>query len=55
MQFQYGCQAYIVAHLEKYGQHTRLRIAEAFAEELKLNDRWIIFPQLGHWNATELL
>ena len=45
----------VYAHLENHAQYTCLRIAEAFATELKLFDRWVVGLELGYWYATELL
>ena len=47
--------SYFVLYLENHAQYTCLRIAEAFASEVELGDRWVVGLELGHWNATELL
>ena len=48
-------QSYFVPHLENHAQYTCLRIAEAFALEVELSDRWVVGLELSDWNATEIL
>ena len=49
-----GC-SYFVPDLENHAQYICLRIAEAFAAEVKRSDRWVVGFQLGYWNAAEIL